>query len=97
MGEVMDGEDGNQSPVERMLKKMGSLRDVMEKLPFFSDAMADGVKFDDKQLVVIESMKMEMRIVAQHAGIARGLGYAVGDSVERGAVLVKVETGETRA
>ena len=23
MGEVMDGEDGNQSPVERMLKKMG--------------------------------------------------------------------------
>ena len=48
-------------------------------------------------LVVIESMKMEMRIVAQHAGIARGLGYAIGDSVERGAVLVKVETGETRA
>jgi signal recognition particle subunit SRP54 len=44
----------------RMLKKMGSLRDVMEKLPFFSDAMADGVKFDDKQLVIIESMIQSM-------------------------------------
>jgi biotin carboxyl carrier protein len=45
-------------------------------------------------LLVIESMKMEMRIVAPHAGIASGLGCAVGASVERGAVLVKVEALE---
>ncbi|MBM4344259.1 MAG: signal recognition particle protein [Deltaproteobacteria bacterium] len=44
----------------RLLKKMGSLRDVMEKLPFFGDAMADGVKFDDKQLVVVESIIQSM-------------------------------------
>ena len=40
----------------KILKKMGSLRDVMEKLPFFSDAMADGAKFDDKELVRIEAI-----------------------------------------
>ncbi len=44
----------------RMLKKMGSLRDVMEKLPFFSDALADGMKFDDKALVVVESIIQSM-------------------------------------
>ncbi len=44
----------------KMLKKMGSLRDVMEKLPFFGDAMADGVKFDDKELFKIEAMIQSM-------------------------------------
>jgi biotin carboxyl carrier protein len=45
-------------------------------------------------LVVIESMKMEMRLAAPHAGIARGLGVAVGSSVERGALLARVEATE---
>jgi signal recognition particle subunit SRP54 len=44
----------------RMLKKMGSLRDVMERLPFFSDALADGMKFDDKELVRIEAIIQSM-------------------------------------
>jgi signal recognition particle subunit SRP54 len=44
----------------RILKRMGSLRDVMEKLPFFSDAMADGAQFDDKALQRIESMIQSM-------------------------------------
>jgi len=44
----------------RLLKKMGSLRDVMEKLPFFSDALADGMKFDEKGLVVVESIIQSM-------------------------------------
>jgi len=48
-------------------------------------------------LVVIESMKMEMRIAAPQAGIVRGLGFAVGASVERGAVLAKVEALELTA
>jgi 3-methylcrotonyl-CoA carboxylase alpha subunit len=45
-------------------------------------------------LLVIESMKMEMRLTAPHAGIARGLSHAVGASVERGALLAKVEALE---
>ena len=40
----------------KTLKKMGSLTDVMEKLPFFADMMADGATFDDKELVRIEAM-----------------------------------------
>lgn len=44
----------------KMLKKMGSLKDVMERLPFFSDALADGVKFDDKELVRIEAIIQSM-------------------------------------
>jgi signal recognition particle subunit SRP54 len=44
----------------KVLKKMGSLRDVMERLPFFSDAMADGAKFDDKELVRIEAIIQSM-------------------------------------
>jgi signal recognition particle subunit SRP54 len=40
----------------KTLKKMGSLRDVMEKLPFFSDMQADGAKFDDKELGRIEAL-----------------------------------------
>jgi len=44
----------------KTLKKMGSLRDVMEKLPFFADAMADGAKFDDRELVKIEAIIQSM-------------------------------------
>ena len=68
----------------KMLKKMGSLRDVMEKLPFFSDAMADGIKFDDKELVRIEAIiqsmtqderkKPEMINARRLQRIARGSG-----------------------
>ena len=44
----------------KTLKKMGSLRDVMEKLPFFADAMADGASFDDKELHRIEAIIQSM-------------------------------------
>ncbi len=44
----------------RLLKKMGSLRDVMERLPFFSDALADGMKFDDRELIRIEAIIQSM-------------------------------------
>jgi len=42
-------------------------------------------------LLVIESMKMEMRITAPHGGVATILGTAVGAMVERGAALARVE------
>ena len=45
-------------------------------------------------LLVIESMKMEMRITAPHAGVARGVAARVGAGVERGAVLVVVDASE---
>ncbi|MBE0549561.1 MAG: hypothetical protein IH627_18280, partial [Rubrivivax sp.] len=48
-------------------------------------------------LMVIESMKMEMRITAPHAGVASAVGAVVGAMVERGAVLVKVQAEELLA
>jgi len=48
-------------------------------------------------LVLIESMKMEMRIAAPHAGVARAVGAAVGATVERGALLLSVEAAEETA
>ena len=73
----------------KILKKMGSLKDVMEKLPFFGDAMADGVKFDDKQLGRIEAMiqsmtpaerkKPELIAARRLQRIARGSGHKATD------------------
>ncbi len=48
-------------------------------------------------LVVVESMKMEMRICAPHAGVARALGVTAGAAVERGTVLVTVQAEEAGA
>jgi 3-methylcrotonyl-CoA carboxylase alpha subunit len=48
-------------------------------------------------LVLIESMKMEMRVAAAQAGIVRAVHARVDASVERGAVLVSVETAEETA
>ena len=45
----------------------------------------------DQVLIVIESMKMEMRIGAPRAGIVRALAAVAGASVERGAVLATIE------
>ncbi len=40
----------------KTIQKMGSLKDLVEKLPFFKDGLPDGVNVDDKELVKIESM-----------------------------------------
>ena len=42
-------------------------------------------------LLVLESMKMELRITAPCAGQVQGLGIRAGDAVERGAVLAHIE------
>ncbi|MBN2716085.1 MAG: signal recognition particle protein [Deltaproteobacteria bacterium] len=45
----------------QMIKKMGSLSDLMEKLPFFQDGMPDEVKnMDGTELVKIESIIQSM-------------------------------------
>ncbi|MCG3189884.1 MAG: Acetyl-/propionyl-coenzyme A carboxylase alpha chain [Burkholderiaceae bacterium] len=56
------------------------------------DAVSEG-----QVLLVVESMKMELRICAPHAGVARALGVAAGAAVERGAVLVTVQPEEASA
>ncbi|HPH68789.1 MAG TPA: signal recognition particle protein, partial [Kofleriaceae bacterium] len=40
----------------RMIKGMGSLKSLMEKLPFFGGSMPEGVNLDDRELVKIEAM-----------------------------------------
>ena len=35
----------------RMIRKMGSLKDLLEKIPFFPGELPEGVNLDDKELV----------------------------------------------
>jgi signal recognition particle subunit SRP54 len=40
----------------RMIQKMGSLKDIFDKLPFFPGGLPEGVSLDDRELVRIEAM-----------------------------------------
>jgi signal recognition particle subunit SRP54 len=40
----------------RMIQKMGSLKDLFDKLPFFPGGLPDGVNLDDRELIKIEAM-----------------------------------------
>ena len=44
----------------RMIQKMGSLKDLMDKLPFFPGGLPDEVNLDDNELVKIEAMISSM-------------------------------------
>src|SRR4029079_8180174 len=44
----------------RLIQKMGSLKDLFEKLPFFSGGMPEGVNLDDRELTKIEAMISSM-------------------------------------
>jgi signal recognition particle subunit SRP54 len=44
----------------RTIKKMGPLKDIFEKMPFFGDGLPEGVDIDDKALVKIEAMIQSM-------------------------------------
>ncbi|MEE2789345.1 MAG: signal recognition particle protein [Myxococcota bacterium] len=44
----------------RVIKKMGSLSDIFEKMPMFGEGMPDGAKIDEKALVKIEAMIQSM-------------------------------------
>ncbi len=46
----------------RMIQKMGSLKDLFEKLPFFSGGLPEGVSLDDRELVKIEAMINSMTV-----------------------------------
>lgn len=40
----------------RTIQKMGSLKDLMDKMPFFSGGLPEGVNLDDRELVKIEAI-----------------------------------------
>ncbi|MBR57881.1 MAG: signal recognition particle protein [Myxococcales bacterium] len=44
----------------KTIKKMGPLKDVFEKLPFFNDMMPAGAMVDDRELVRVEAMIQSM-------------------------------------
>jgi signal recognition particle subunit SRP54 len=46
----------------RMIQKMGSLKDLMGKLPFFPDGMPDEANLDDRELTKIEAMINSMTV-----------------------------------
>ncbi len=43
-----------------IIQKMGSLKDLFEKMPFFSGGLPEGVNLDDKELVKIKAMISSM-------------------------------------
>jgi signal recognition particle subunit SRP54 len=44
----------------RLIQKMGSLKDLFEKLPFFGGGLPEGVNLDDRELTKIEAMISSM-------------------------------------
>ncbi|HEY6877290.1 MAG TPA: signal recognition particle receptor subunit alpha, partial [Polyangiales bacterium] len=44
----------------RMIKQMGPLKDIFEKLPFFSEGMPEGLTLDDNELVKAEAIVSSM-------------------------------------
>ena len=46
----------------RMIQKMGSLKDLVERLPGLGNMMPPGVNLDDKELVRIEAMIQSMTL-----------------------------------
>lgn len=43
-----------------IIQKMGPLRDVFEKMPFFPDGLPQGVNLDDRELIKVKSMISSM-------------------------------------
>ncbi len=46
----------------RVIQKMGSLKDLFEKMPFFPGGLPEGVNLDDKELVKIEAIISSMTV-----------------------------------
>ncbi|MCA9519930.1 MAG: signal recognition particle protein Srp54, partial [Myxococcales bacterium] len=73
----------------RTIKKMGSLQDIFEKMPFMSEQMPDNFQIDDKELVKIESIIQSMTESernnpdvlsdSRYNRIAKGSGRTVND------------------
>ena len=46
----------------KLIQKMGSLKDLFEKLPFFGGGLPEGVNLDDRELTKIEAMISSMTL-----------------------------------
>jgi signal recognition particle subunit SRP54 len=78
----------------RMIKQLGPLKDIFEKLPFFAEGMPEGVSLDDTELVkaeaIVSSMtkqeRVETELFARQPGrltrVARGSGRTERDVAE---------------
>jgi signal recognition particle subunit SRP54 len=78
----------------RMLQKMGPLKDIFEKLPFFGDSVPDGFSIDEKELkrteAIVSSMtqreRVEPELFAKQRGriarVAKGCGRTEKDVVD---------------
>jgi 3-methylcrotonyl-CoA carboxylase alpha subunit len=89
-------------PALRQARRAGSAAGAALVAPMTGKVLEVRVREGDvvqagQVLVLIESMKMEMRVAAPQAGFARAVCATVGATVERGAVLVSVETAEETA
>lgn len=72
-----------------MIKKMGSLQSLFDKMPFFGDMIPEGVKIDDNEMVRVESMINSMTTAerknpdiltdSRMRRIARGSGHEYKD------------------
>jgi signal recognition particle subunit SRP54 len=82
----------------RMIKSMGPIKEIFEKLPFFADGMPEGINFDDNELVkaeaIVSSMTKQERIETELfkaqpnrlKRVAKGSGRSeqeVGELIER--------------
>jgi signal recognition particle subunit SRP54 len=107
---MMQGQFTLEDLVEqlRTIRKMGSLKDLVEKLPFFPGGMPEGVNLDDKELVRIEAIVQSMtrferadpyalvREPSRVKRIAKGSGtdeQAVGDLVQRFTFMRQMMSG----
>ena len=58
---------------------------VKEILVAPGEAVAEG-----QEVMILESMKMEIPVLAEHGGRVNGIGVAEGDVVQEGDVLVEL-------
>ena len=80
----------------RTIKKMGSVKDLIEKLPFFSEGMPGGAEIDDKALGRIEAIIQSMTVLERkrpellekETSRAERIGKGSGTSVDEVSGLV---------
>ncbi|HEU4413080.1 MAG TPA: signal recognition particle protein [Polyangiaceae bacterium] len=107
---MMQGQFTLEDLVEqlRTIRKMGSLKDLVEKLPFFPGGLPEGVNLDDKELVRIEAIVQSMtrfertdpfalvREPSRVKRVAKGSGtdeQAVNDLIQRFSFMRQMMSG----
>jgi glutaconyl-CoA/methylmalonyl-CoA decarboxylase subunit gamma len=82
------------SPVENTLASKSSTRKLTAPLPgvILEVLTEEGVPVKAGQtLIVMEAMKMENNILAEHSGVVKSLKVRKGDAVLQGDLLIEIE------